>query len=198
MVSSEKYDEQKLSMQLQSGSMIAFESVYNHYKGILYYFALSYIGRKEDAEEIIQNTFISLWEHRSTINPSLPLKSYLYKITTNLVYNYLKRNTLHNKFIQHTISVAIDEDDSTQKELYYRDLRNAVDRIIGDMPEQQKLIFKLSRWEGLSHEEIANRLKISVRTVENQVYRAIRLLKENLKDEFLLIMLLLNYFTHLQ
>ncbi len=187
---SDKYDERKLSGQLQNGDIIAFESVYHHYKEKLYYFVLKYLGNKQDAEGIVQNAFISLWEHRATIDPDQPLKSYLFKITTNLMYNHLKRLVLKNKYFQNAAFGLTEEEDTAHKELYYRDLKEAINKIVDEMPEQQQLIFKLSRWGDMSHNEIAAKLKISVRTVENQIYRATRLLKDHLKDKFFLALVL--------
>jgi len=182
----------KLTIQLKKGNIKAFEEIFNRYKSQLYFFALGYLKSTSEAEEVVQDTFLSLWEHRESLIDSLSLKSYLYRITTNTIYNHLKHMAVRRKYAEFAILNMSEEDDDTQKRLDLKDLENRLENITEKLPDQTRKVFKMSREEGLSHDEIAKQLGISVRTVENLIYRALKFIKENLKDERLLILLLIS------
>lgn len=184
-------NEMLLGSQIKAGNKDAFRLLYNLYSKKIYGFALSYLKSNSEAEEVIQAVFVKLWEGRQEIKEHLSLQSYLYKITTNHIYNYLKHKKVQlaaNNELQ-----LVDLDNSTQEHIFYNNLQENINSLIEKMPEQRRRAFKLSRMEGLSHEEIAKRLDISVRTVESQIYKALKFLKKNLKDE-LLITLFLTFF----
>ncbi len=173
-----------LIRRLQKGDKQAFELIFNAYKEKLYYFSLSYLHSSIETEEIIQNVFISLWENRQDIKEHGALKSFLYKITVNHIYNFFKHQAVHHKYMNHVSLMNAIEDDHSQQTIFYNDLKEIIDTLINDLPIRQQMIFKLSRHEGLSHTEIAHRLGLSVRSVENQIYRAIKYIKENLGEEY--------------
>ena len=183
------YSDDSLALQLKNGDKKAFELVFNQYKAKLYFFALAYLRSSSDTEEIIQNVFLSLWEHKHSINEALSIKNYLYKITVNHVYNHLKHEAVRQKFIDYSLVNQLEEDDALQQNSDFNDLKKTIDELIERLPAQQQKIFKLSRWEGRSHDEIAQQLGISVRSVENQVYRALQFIRTNLKEEYLVVMI---------
>lgn len=158
----------------------SFELLYHRYKRKLYYFSFNYLGNKEEAEEIVQKVFINLWEHRKSLDDSLSIKSYLYKSTTNAVYSQLKKEALKNKCIEQKLLRSDLHSNETLEQIYYHDLEHAIDRIVAKLPTQQKKIYILSRIEGLSYEEIAARHNLSIRTIENQIYRALKVIKKQL------------------
>jgi RNA polymerase sigma-70 factor (ECF subfamily) len=171
----------------------AFETIYHRYKYKLFYFSYGYLHSKSDAEEIIQEVFISLWEHRQTLRQELSVKSYLYKSTINSIYNYFKHKSVQQKYIDKSVqnnSATEDHQDST---VNFNELRDVIETLIGKLPDRQQQVFKMSRWEGMSHEEISKALGISVRTVENQVHRAIKYIKDNLKEEYMMGVLFLGF-----
>lgn len=169
-----------LASRIRDGDRFAFRQFYNLYSRKVFGFALSYLKSKSEAEEIIQAVFVKIWETRSGIQDNLSLKSYLYKITVNHIYNYLK----YKKVRSGTIADGPEEpDNSTLESIYFNSLVENVSNLVEQLPEQRKLIFKLSRQEGLSYEEIAGRLQISIRTVESQVYKALKYLKKHLKED---------------
>ena len=149
----------------------------------LYYFSFNYLKIKEEAEEIVQTVFINLWEHRKSLDDSLSIKSYLYKSTTNAVYNQLKRDALRNKWAKQKLLKPEPASNETFEQIYYHDLEQTIDQIIAKLPPQQRKIYILSRIEGLSYEEISKQLDLSVRTVENQMYRALKVIKEQLATD---------------
>ncbi len=184
MHSKYSYSDLILVRKLKKDNKKAFELIFGKYKEKLYFFALSYLNSATETDEIIQVVFISLWEHRHSINETLSLKNYLYKSTINTIYNYFKHKAIRQKYLDYSMAYEIKEDNYTQESINLNDLKRSLDSLIERLPDSQQKIFKMSRWEGLSHIEIANRLGLSIRSVENQVYRAMRFIKENLKEEF--------------
>ncbi len=181
------HSEVHLIRRIRESDKLAFELIFNLYKKKLYYFANSYLHSSAESEEILQNVFISLWENRETLKEELSLQNYLYKATVNHVYNYFKHKMVRQKYVDNLLMQELLEDDHSQQSILYNDLKDIIDNLIGDLPSRQQLIFKLSRQEGLSHNEIARHLGLSVRSVENQIYRALIYIKENLNKEHLII-----------
>lgn len=161
----------------------AFELLYHRYKEKIYFFSLRYLADKSDSEEIVQMVFISLWEHRKTLDVSKSIKSYLYKITVNHIYNYLKKKAIQRRYIETELLKSEGYSNSTLDNIFYIELEKKIKLIISSLSPQQQLIFRLSRFEGLSHEEIAKKLELSIRTVENQIYRVLKVIKMHLKEE---------------
>jgi RNA polymerase sigma-70 factor, ECF subfamily len=174
-----------LIRRLRKGDKQAFELIFNEYKEKLYYFSLGYLHSAPETEEVIQNVFISLWENRDDLKEEATLKNFLYKMTVNQIFNYFKHQAVRQKYLNHVSLMQSLEDDHSQQSIFYNDLKEIIDNLIEDMPIRQQVIFKLSRQEGLSHNEIAVRLGLSVRSVENQIYRAIKYIKENLGEEYI-------------
>ena len=170
-------------VELKNDSQIAFAELFNRYKKKLYYFALSYLDDTSEAEEVVQAVFVKLWENRSTLNETLSVKSYIYKSTVNACYNTLKKKVVRNRYYENEL-ISLDENvDKSHDEIFYKDLKRQIDKILTTLPPRQQEIFTLSRFEGLSHADIATKLNVSVRTVENQIYRALKIIKDNLKFE---------------
>ena len=171
---------------LKQGDTKAFELIFNKYKEKLYFYVLGYVHSPEETEEIIQRLFIALWENRSNLDETQSLKCYLYKAVTNKVYNYFKHEAVQKKYVEHIASQPCDDEDQSLNDLYYRDLKGSLKTLIDSLPEKQQMIFRLSRNQGLSYQEIADHLGLSVRSIENQVYRTLKCIKENLREQQLL------------
>lgn len=176
-------DDSLLVRRIRDDHVDSFELLYHRYMRKLYYFSFNYLKIKEEAEEIVQTVFINLWEHRKSLDDSLSIKSYLYKSTTNAVYNQLKRNALRNKWVEQKLLKPEPASNETFEQIYYHDLEQTIDQIIAKLPPQQRKIYILNRIEGLSYEEISKQLDLSVRTVENQMYRALKVIKEQLATD---------------
>jgi RNA polymerase sigma-70 factor (ECF subfamily) len=176
--------ENLLVVDLKNDNQEAFKVLFNRYNKKLYYFALSYLDDTSEAEEVVQSVFVSLWEKRSSLNETMSVRNFIYKSTVNACYNSLKKKAVRNRYYENEL-IAFDENiDKSHDEIFYKDLKRQIDNILTSLPPRQQEIFNLSRFEGLSHAEIATKLNISVRTVENQIYRALKIIKDNLKIEF--------------
>jgi len=175
-----------LVQRLKENDKPAFELIFNKFSKKLYYFTLSYVRSKAETEEIIQNVFVALWENRDMLSEAFPIRNYLYKITINHIYNYYKHQLVRRRYFEKTILEGKDEDQESVQGILSNDLGEIVNKIVGELPLRQQVIFRLSRTDGLCHAEIAQRLGLSVRSVENQIYRALKYIREKLNKESIL------------
>jgi RNA polymerase sigma-70 factor (ECF subfamily) len=136
----------------------------------------------DEAEEMVQGTFLTLWEKRETIDIHTSVKSYLYQAVHNNSLNLLKHYQVRQAHSEH-IKYHTDPgtDFNTQKVLG-DELEQEIDAAIGSLPAQCQTVFRLSRFENLTYAEIAEQLNISVKTVENHMGKALKILRERLKD----------------
>ncbi len=157
-----------------------FETIYKEYWESLYAIGYKKIKSKTDVEDIIQEIFIALWK-RKTIKINSSLKIYLYTAMKYKIIDYFRKSKFHLVGLEHLngkdVSLMKTEQLILLNELYDK-LKIGVDRL----PKKCKLIFKMSREEGLSSAEIANKLKLSKRTVESQLYKSLKNLKRYFKD----------------
>ena len=146
----------------------AFSELYVRYKDKLYYFCLHLLKSKEEANDIVQEIFIRLWESRSFINPELSFSSFLYTMARNRILNYFRDIDIDEKVKQILSAQKI-----TEEEEYQMILQNA----ISQLPPQRQKIFNMSRIESMSHKEIAAELGISVNTVQEHISEALKFIK---------------------
>lgn len=180
MESRQNQDDSLLISEIRDGSVEAFEILYNRYKKKLYYFSYQYIKNHSDTEELLQTVFLSLWEHRQSLDDSLSIRNYIYRSAFNQIYDRLRKRLVHNKYLEYQIHNTEPEYNHSPNNLYYEDLKNSIDTIVDKLPAHQKNIFLMSRYENMSHKEIAEKLNLSVRTVETQIYRVLIKIRKKL------------------
>jgi len=172
--------EREVIEQLRDGSKEAFRLMFDEVGPKIYAFALSYLKNEFEAEELLQEVFLKLWEVRSSLDSSRNLKSFLFKICINLIYDFIRRKNIEQVYLDYSGKNNPSSGDNTWHEVIYNDMLNNLQQLIAAMPEQRQRIFRMSKEDGLSNEEIADRLNLSKRTVENQLYRAVSFLKERI------------------
>lgn len=156
------------------------EQLFRQYYLMLRNYAQGLVSESGQAEELVQEVFVNLWEKRDQIQVSSSVKSYLYRAVYNRALNvYRKRNTqaAYVQAQQAAQPPIVQHDPAETAELNTR-----IQAAIGMLPERCGQIFRLSRYEGLSYKEIAQRLDLSPKTVEVQMGKALRLLRQALKD----------------
>lgn len=179
----------KLVNRLKAGDMQAFQQVFNAYSERLYHFANSYLKDNFESEEIVQDVFLRIWELREDIDEEKSLKSFLYRITVNKVLNHLKHQVVRQKYENYLLHFDQSLSESPEAIIHFKELGEKINVLMDKLPDQQKNIFSLSRFEGVPNSEIASQLGLSVRTVENQIYRASKFLKDHLRDEYIFLLL---------
>jgi RNA polymerase sigma-70 factor (ECF subfamily) len=170
---------------LKNDDQNSFKEIYKRFRPRLYIFAFKILNNKEICEEIIQEIFIDLWVRRNKKEIE-NISAYLYKAVKFQIFKQFRKNNLIDKQVEdfdEFISEFNVEEHIEFKELYYR-----VENLIANLPEQRRIVFKLSRDEGLSAKEIAKKLNISEQTVRNQIYSALKKIRASIK---LLLMLLI-------
>jgi RNA polymerase sigma-70 factor (ECF subfamily) len=181
----DNFDEKELVTLLQKDNIYAYELIFRRYYVSLCGFATRFMQHPEDAEEIVQNIFLKLWENKDTIQIHLSLKSYLFRATYNACNNELSHDRIKKRYIAYAKDTLLKNEcfsDPVTDSLAYKELNDAITEAIERLPNSCKDIFKMSRFDGLKYAEIASQLNISVKTVETQISRALAKLREGLKE----------------
>jgi len=180
---------------LKKGDIDAFDQLFTRYNKKLYYFAKGYLDSKEDAEGLVQEVFIKIWEKREDINEYLSFNSFIFTITYNAILKYFRKKSREKKYMERYLAGFSEKDHKTISEIEYNNLLELTKKAIDKLPEKRKLVFELSRFEGLSNKEISKRLHISKRTVDAHIYNALKFLKEQLGKGTLLTLLFFYLFV---
>jgi RNA polymerase sigma-70 factor, ECF subfamily len=168
---------------LKKGDMAAFDSIYNKYCHKLYEFVFMYLKQEEDAEEIVQEVFIKIWESRSKIDIYSSFESFLFIIAYNETMSLLRKRVSEIKSREYLKSLQqIDTADQIIDEIQYKELNHRVQLLLEQLTPRQKEIYLLSREEGLTHEEIAQKLNISKSTVNNHLVNIIKYLRSHIDN----------------
>ena len=174
--------EKQLIKKLNKDNILAFNQLFEFYSSKLYHFAYGYLKSKEDAEELVQETFCRIWEKRKEIKAEYEFRSYLFTIAFNDIRKHFRSKALLQKYVEYTAK-APDGQAYEQIDINYASLKDLIDSLIDKMPEKRKAVFMKSRFEGKSTTDIAEEMKISKSTVENHMNLALRYLKNNLERE---------------
>jgi len=193
MISRNDSDDSILVDGIRQDEKNAFKSLYDRYSKKIYFFSLKYLGNNIEAEELVQSVFINIWENRKTLDPGNSVKSYIYKAAVNYIYNYLKKKAIRTRYFESEFAKGEIHSNTTYEQVFLHDLERSIDSIIETLPSQQQKVFQLSRYEGLTHKEIARKLDLSERTVENQIYRSLKIIKNTLRRGMLLLLLFISY-----
>ncbi len=173
-------------LQLQQGSTKALEQLHRIYAAKIYQSCRKFYLEHEDAEEVVQDVFLKIWEVRERINPTKSFQAYLLKITRNIVIKKLQKKVMKVTIDKYINNFSYAEN-SIENYTNFQDTINLVDEIINNLPPQKQRIFLLNRYEDKSIEDIANELGISKRTVESHIYQARTLIKRKIDLNFFIL-----------
>jgi RNA polymerase sigma-70 factor (ECF subfamily) len=174
-------------------SKASFEQLFKeHFKG-LYSYAYTIIKDEVMAEEIVQQVFCKIWEKKEQLDIHTSARAYLYKAVYHDSLNYLKHRKVMSAYALHTIRQSDKEVENASGKVLAAELNERIRTALNELPEQCRTIFQMSRFEGLKYQEIADELKLSVKTIENQMGKALKLMRLKLAEFLsLLISILLN------
>lgn len=158
-----------------------FEAAFKSHFKALHAYAITIVKDEMAAEEIVQNMFYKLWKNRSGIEINQSLTAYLYRSVYNDSLNHLKHEKVKATYQSYAANNMSHSDNATDK-VKMRELEKKLDEALKELPEQCRTIFQMSRFEELKYLQIADRLGISVKTVENQMGKALKLLRMKLAD----------------
>lgn len=184
-----------MAFQIKNGEKYAFREIFERYSPKIFRFALNYLKNDADAEELVQNVFLIIWEKRELIDSTQNVKAYIFKIAVNSIYDHFRRKNIERAFSEYATLNFTRSSEFTWHQVIFDDMEANLKKMVYRLPEQRRKIFLMSKKSGLTNDEIALQLNLSRRTVENQLYRAISYLKAHFKDELLLTLLFYNLVT---
>lgn len=178
---------QEITLAIKAGSKDVFRSVYRAEYNNLVHFICSYTHNYQDAEDLTQETMMAIWENRESIDPDRNFRSYLYTIARNKTLNYLRDNAKRSKgnslenseFLLNTLALSSP---SVEDEINALELQNFIERIYLSLPEKVMRTFNMSRLEGMTYNEIADKLGISAKIVEYHIHIALKALRSRLNN----------------
>lgn len=164
---------------IKQNDIDAFEEVFKTYYKPLTRFALQYVNDQDEAENIVQEIMYRFWDKRENLDPQKNLKSYLYTAVKNQALSYLRHQKVKQHYSQNKISISIDL--NTPDQIYQgKELESVIQKSIVKLPDKCRQIFCMNRFENLTYKEIASIQGVSVKAVEKQMTRAIKLLRKQL------------------
>jgi len=182
-------EEKALVRKFKKGDAAAFDSIYHMYSNKLYRFALGLLKDPNSAGEIVQEVFVTLWEKRNQVNPAFNFENYIFTIASNSIKKFFRKKSIENKFKDYLHKNPPKVIENIDDSIIYNELLELANKTIEKLPPKRKLVYKLSRQEGISIKKIASRKNISTRTAENHLGKALKFLKEELASISLLSLL---------
>lgn len=189
-------DDTVLLHQLASGSTEAFREVFDIYKDLLFTFVVGLTHSQTEAEEVVQDVFMKIWESRTNLSHVQNLKQYIYRMARNKTLDHLAAKSRRIKLTQELWSNMQQSKDVTQEILAARESHRLINEAISQLSERKQQILQLSREQGMSHDEIATHLGISKQTIKNTLSEALKQVKAYLDEHSALVALCfwLTYF----
>jgi len=186
-------ENQKIVSEFISGSETAFDELFRKYYRRLVNFSMNVVKNKDSAEEVVQDLFVTLWEKKDKLQLKVSLKAYLYRAVYNNSIHYYKKQ---QRFVHNDVELSEELSDDYTDILEQSELEERIYQTIEQLPEKCKEIFKLKRFDELKNKEIAEQLRISIKTVETQMTRALKFLTKNLGDLLVISLLVIrNWLT---
>lgn len=183
------YSDEELMQEIKADNMFAFDVLYKKYSRRIYKFGFSILKSQEEAENLIQDVYLNLWENRHKVAEDSSVKSYLFTIAYNSSISIIRKKARESQFVEYLKTLQEVNEDPVNVALEYNELTNKLDEIIKVLPRRQREVYLMHRVEGLKYNEIAERLNISVNTIENHMSRALRTIREKLGDYSLIAIL---------
>ncbi len=191
--------ESEVIIKFSKGDRNAFKYIYEHYFDIVFYYILSMTHNRVEAEDLAEDVFIKLWEKRAKISVKKSFRNYILSTSHNIVIDFFssKRNLIDRASQPSNLNYINEAEEVLFKEfsdtfLLTQDLRKEIHKAINNLPNKCRKIFKMSRLYDMKNTEIANKLNISINTVEKQISIALRRLREALNEYIPLFFLLLS------
>lgn len=183
------YSDEELMQEIKADNMFAFDVLYKKYSKRLYRFGFSIIKSQEETENLMQDVFLNLWENRHKVEKDSSIKSYIFTIAYNSAISIIRKKAKESQFVEYLKSIQKINQEPVNVEVEYNELTNKLDEIIKELPQRQKEVYLLHRVEGLKYNEIAERLNISINTIENHMSRALKTIREKLGNYSLIAIL---------
>jgi RNA polymerase sigma-70 factor (ECF subfamily) len=187
-----EFQDEQMALLLTRKDKAAFEQVFKtHYKN-LYAYAFTILKDESEAEEMVQQVFFKLWERSEHLSFSGSIAAYLYKAVHNESLNFLKHQKVKETHRMHVAYSMKNKSEQPQGKIVGKELEHKFREALNELPEQCRTVFQLSRFEDMKYKEIAGKLDISIKTVENHMGKALKLLRTKLVDFLPLLLILVK------
>lgn len=186
--SSQSYNEQDLLLKLREGDELAFEVIYRKHSLAIYANILRMVHNEEVASDLLQEVFLKIWENRVKIDPDKSFKGYLFTCSRFLVLNFLRHVSIEKQvenYLLHTRSEAYDH---IEADVFTKETEAYLSQTIAQLPPQRQKIYTLCKVEGMSYEQVATVLGISITTVQDHIVKANRFIKKHLSGAPVMIL----------
>jgi RNA polymerase sigma-70 factor (ECF subfamily) len=183
-----------LLLLIQKDDKVAFYNIYERYSKRLYGFVVRYTKLEADAEEIVQEVFVKIWESRNKIDVYSSFETFLFTIAYNTTMSLLRKRSSEKKYLDHLKTIQVNNSPDLIDEIHFNELKEKVQSLLNELTPRQKEIFQLSREDGLTHDEIAKKLNISVNTVKKHMVNTLAFLKSHIDNSLLVNMLFICLF----
>ncbi len=177
MANYSEFTDNELAALLKQGDQVAYTEIFERYKIILYKHAFRILNDEEEANDIIQDIFLSIWQKRDTITLKTTLSSYLYGSIRNRVFDLISHQKVASKYMDSIRGFFEDGRYITDEQVRARELSAIIEKEIAALPPKMRRVFELSRQEELSYKDIGAQLNISDKTVKQQVHNAVKILR---------------------
>ncbi len=168
---------------LKQGDKKAFDDLFKKYSPRLYNFSVKYLKSAEEAEEVVQEVFLYIWDKRDSLKPDHSFNAYIFTIAYNIIRKYFIKKSKDNAFKDELIFTLLQQENNLDQTIDYKFLLEKVELIINSLPNRRKEIFIKRKYDGLSIKQIAEELGISPNTVENQLASAQKQILTELQKE---------------
>ncbi|WP_319592469.1 RNA polymerase sigma-70 factor [uncultured Draconibacterium sp.] len=184
----------KLVESFKRGDLHALDELYAFFQPRLFNFSKGFLKVEDDINDILQEVFVKIWTNRRGIKNSETFNAYIFTITRNAIVSYFREKIQLPDFEQSVKAAAVVSETDILKDIEYKELKERIDNLVIKLPEKRKNVFKLSRYEGLSNKEIASKLNISIKTVEDHITHSLKFLRKEMKDVGILATLFFSIF----
>lgn len=188
--------EKTLLLQISRGDTDAFSSLFYAYNDKLYSFIFRITGSEDLSEDILQDVFLKIWNKREQLSDVNNFSAFLFTVARHHAFNQLKRMARETLIKKQKSKTAINSH-TPDEQLQYSNLEKTLAQILNTLPPQQQTIYKLSREQQMNQKEIAQQMNLSVSTVQNHLYRALKTIREKLEKHYPVSGLLILWVVHL-
>jgi len=180
--------EKILIEKLNQSDQSAFGTIFTKYYKDLVRFSMRFTRNPDAAEELVQDVFVKLWENRNSLVISTSLKSFLLKSVQNRSLDHLRFENIRNKYASEILENLILSDNDTEKQVLHSELEEHFLKVLANLPELYVEVYSMSRNESMTYAEIAQKLGVSVRTVEVRMAKALQIIRLELKDFLVMVL----------
>jgi RNA polymerase sigma-19 factor, ECF subfamily len=167
--------------ELKNGNEFYFKQVFDRYHQKLYFFILYKTKSEYIAEEVVQMAFTKLWQCRQTLKEEYTISTQLFRIATTILIDFLRKYNNKDAVTARLDVLEVEKGvDSTNEKMRGAELQKRISEAVNDLPPVRKLVFEMSREQGMSYREIAATLSVSSKTVETHIYKALKQIKKHI------------------